>query len=76
MNGDASQQQLLSNSTVDTIDATINEETPFTDHPPEGEEEIQSAFPQILEWSTSTVSQVRIYTILLSNVLLFFIDMS
>jgi hypothetical protein len=62
MDGDANQQQLLLNSLAQTVDAIITEETPLTDHQPDGEG-IQSAILENLEWTTSAISQVTIYII-------------
>jgi len=62
MDGDANQQQLLLNSLSQTVDAIITEETPLTDHQPDGEV-IQSAIIEELEWNTSIVSEVTIYPI-------------
>ncbi len=64
--GNANQQQLLSDSSVHITDVTITEETPLTDltdQQPE-EERIPSAIPETFDWNTSMVSQVRtLYTI-------------
>jgi hypothetical protein len=61
MDEDVNQQQLLSNSPVHIADTTITEETPLTDQPPDGEQGIQSAIPENLEWTASILSQVKIY---------------
>jgi len=62
MDEDVNQQQLLSNSPVHTADTTITEETPLTDQPLDGEQGIQSAILENLEWNNaSIISQVKIY---------------
>ncbi len=60
MDGDANQEQLLSNSSVNMNDATNTEEIPLTDHQPDGDQGIQSTIPTIVDYDTSRISQVRI----------------
>ncbi|CAF2395150.1 unnamed protein product [Rotaria sp. Silwood2] len=54
----ANQAQLLSNSSVSQNDVIITELTPLTAIQSDGGKRIQSALPEILEWSTSKLSQI------------------
>ena len=56
MVGDESQQQLLPNAAAQE---TATEDSPLTDVPPDGEDEAVAAMPEVVEWSTSMLSQVR-----------------
>ena len=56
MVGDESQQQLLPNASAP---GTATEDTPLTDAPPEGDDGAPPAMPEIVEWSTNMLSQVR-----------------
>ena len=56
MAGDESQQQLLPNTSAQ---GTATEDTPLTDAPPEGDDGASPAMPEVVEWSTSMLSQVR-----------------
>ncbi len=60
MDGDANQEQLLSNSSINMNDATNTEEIPLTDYQPDGDQEMQTAIPTTVDWDTSMISQVRI----------------
>lgn len=56
MVGDESQQQLLPNASAQ---GTVTEDTPLTDVPPEGEDGAPPDLTEAVEWSTSTLCQVR-----------------
>jgi hypothetical protein len=59
MDGDENQQQLVSNSPEHIA---ITEETPLTDAQPDETEGIASAIPKFFEWTTSMISEVRIFS--------------
>ena len=61
MDVDENQEQLLSNSSTHIADEDITEETPLTDIQPNEEEDIPYILPEVIDWNTSLISQVRIF---------------